>query len=177
MLIPITKPNEEFIYAECQQLKDIYKDGAIVGLYASYYLDDRWVLHLGKTIFKNGKVETIDSCIIHCDGDIAWTDVNKKFSEYLGDVKCVINYGEHCVFDSPEYNLENLDVEVMAMHCQYYFYHRGLDVSNIEYIRCMFEYGEGIEGINLYTELVELLDDILIGYEVISEQNEEKNKS
>ena len=65
MLIPILKPEEKIIYGACQYLKDKYKDGNIVGVYAAYCIDNQWVYHYGKTSLKDGKVETIDNYIIY----------------------------------------------------------------------------------------------------------------
>ena len=173
MLIPVKKPNEKTIYEGCQHLKDVYKDGAVVGLYAAYFIDNQWVYHLGKTVLKNNKVRTIDHCIIYCDENTDWTVVNKKFSQFLKGVKCVINYAEHSHFESAE----NLDIEVMAMYCQYYFHHRGLKSDGIEYARNLFEYGEGVNGINMYDLLTAVISDILDNYEKILKQDEDKTKS
>ena len=76
MLIPILKPEEKIIYGACQYLKDKYKDGNIVGIYAAYCIDDQWVYHYGKTSLKDGKVETIDNYIIYgnpqYDAKLTW---------------------------------------------------------------------------------------------------------
>ena len=172
MLIPIVKPAEETIYAECQHLKDLYKNGAVVGVYAESFIDDKWECCLSKTVLKDNCIETLDRCIIRGEND-----EYKEFSEFLKDVSYVIYYRENSFFDAPKYNVERIDLEVMAMHCQYYFRYRGLNTFDIEGARCTFEYGYGIEGIDMQGELTDLIGNILKKYEDILKQDEEKNKS
>ena len=62
------------------------------------------------------------------------------------------------------------------MHCYYYFHYRGLNVVDISYARSTLEYGEGINGINMYNEVISLINDILDKYEAILEQDKEDNK-
>ena len=175
--MPIGKTNVKIIYRDCQCLKDKYADGKIVGVYAAYRMDDHWTHHFGKTVIKDNKVETVDSYVVHDDGNIDWSEVDKKSNEYMHGVDCVINYSEGVVFDTSEYDIENFDIEVMTMYCYYYFHHRGLDVVDISYARSTLEYGEGINGINMYNEVISLINDILDKYEALLKLDEEHNKS
>ena len=177
MLIPIVKPKEKIIYGACQYLKDTYKDENVVGVYATYCIDNQWVYHFGKTVLKeDNKVETIDSYIVRDNGNLNWDEVRKKNKEFMNGIECVINYAEGDVFESSEYDVENFDIEVMTMHCYYYFHYRGLNVVDISYARSTLEYGEGINGINMYNEVISLINDILDKYEAILEQDKEDNK-
>lgn len=177
MLIPIVKPHEKVIYEECQKLKDLYKDGKVVGTYAASYISDQWFFVVGKTILKDDKIETIDKCVVCGEEAVDWEAANLKFFRFLGDVKYVINYAESGALDADKYNIEYLDIERLAMWCQYYFRYRGLDTSNIEYTRCIFEYGEGIDGIDMYDELTGLIETIFSDYKTILEQDKAKKQS
>lgn len=171
MLIPIVKPEEREIYKACQELKELYKDGKVVGVYAASYINDQWDFVVAKTMMKDNKIETIDRC------DVAeWRTSNEKFIEFLGDVKCVLHYAENGAIDAKKYDIEFRDIEQLAMWCQYYFHYRGIDTLDIEYARSTFEYGEGVEGIDMYEELIGLINIILADYEAIIEQDKEKNK-
>ena len=177
MLIPIAKPEEREIYKACQELKDLYKDGKVVGVYAASYINDQWYYVLGKTILKDNKVETIDRCVIYGEESVDWDAAILKFISFLDGADVVINYAEYEVLDSEEHNIENIDIEKLAMWCQYYFHYRGIDTLDIEYARSTFEYGEGVEGIDMYEELTDLINIILADYEAILEQDKEKNKA
>ena len=176
MLIPIGKINEKEIYRDCQYLKDKYADGKIVGVYAAYYMDNKWVYHFAKTVLKDGKVETIDN-YIYCDsGNLDWGEIHKKSNDFMRGVDCLINYMERKPFVSSEYDIENFDIEVMTMYCQYYFHYRGLNAAKISYARSLLEYGEGVNGIHMYNELISLINDILDGYDALLELDKEENK-
>ena len=173
MLIPILKPEEKIIYGACQYLKDKYKDGNIVGVYAAYCIDNQWIYHYGKTSLKDGKVETIDNYIVYGNDNSDCAEVNQKVNEFMDGVDCVINYSEGDVFDTSEYDIENFDIEVMTMYCQYYFHHRGFSVAKISYARNLLEYAEGVNGINMYDELISLINVIFKKYEALLELDKE----
>lgn len=177
MLIPVIKPEEKEIYKACEEFKDLYKDGKVVGVYAASYINDQWYFVVGKTVLKDNKVETIDRCVIYGEESVDWDVAILKFISFLDGADVVINYAEYEVLDSEEHNIENIDIEKLAMWCQYYFHYRGLEVGEIEYARSTFEYGEGVEGIDMYEELTDLINIILADYEAILEQDKEKNKA
>lgn len=177
MLIPIAKPEEREIYKSCQELKDLYKDGKVVGVYAASYINDQWYFVVGKTVLKDNKVKTIDRCVICGEESVDWEAATLKFIRFLGDAKCVINYAESGALDTERYNIENLDIEKLVMWCQYYFRYRGIDTLEIECARSILEYGEGVEGIDMYDEVTDLINIVLADYEAILEQDKEKNKS
>ncbi|MBE6774242.1 MAG: hypothetical protein E7544_08485 [Ruminococcaceae bacterium] len=177
MLIPIAKPEEREFYKSCQELKELYKDGKVVGVYAASYINDQWYYTLGKTVLRDNKVETIDRCVICGEESVDWKAATLKFISFLDGADVVINYAEYEVLDSEEHNIENIDIEKLAMWCQYYFHYRGIDTLDIEYARSTFEYGEGVEGIDMYEELTDLINIILADYEAILEQDEERNIS
>ena len=173
MLIPIGRINEKTIYKDCQYLKDKYTDGKIVGVYAAYRMDNKWIYHFAKTVLKDGKVETIDN-YIYCDsGNLDWNEINRKTNDFMRGVDCLINYMEREPFVSSEYNIENFDIEVMTMYCQYYLHHRGLSVAKISYARNLLEYGEGVNGINMHNELISLINEILDKYEALLQLDKE----
>ena len=173
MLISIGKPNEKIIYGACQYLKDTYADGKTVGVYAAYCIDNQWIYHYGKTSLKEGKVETIDNYIVYGNNNSDCAEVKQKVNEFMNGVDCVINYSEGDVFDTSEYDIENFDIEVMTMYCQYYFHHRGFSVAKISYARNLLEYAEGVNGINMYDELISLINVILKKYEALLELDKE----
>lgn len=170
MLISIVNPKEEVIYEECQHLKDLYSDGKVVGVYSTYFIEGKWVIHIMKTIMKN-KVEVIDNMIIKTEGVVDWQDVDKRFDDYLNDVKCVIVYDEPNALSFAKSEPKVLDINLTTMHCSNYFNYRGMDVSNIEYARAMFEYGEGVEGLRLDIVLLELINEIIDKYSLILEED------
>ena len=44
-------------------------------------------------------------------------------------------------------------------------------------ITSILEYGEGVEGIDMYDEVTDLINIVLADYEAILEQDKEKNKA
>ena len=60
MLIPLYNPTEEQMYQMCQNLKDLYADNAVVGVYAEYFCDGHWINHVSKTILKDNKVDGVE---------------------------------------------------------------------------------------------------------------------
>ena len=170
MLISIVHPKEEVIYEECQHLIDLYSDGKVVGVYSTYYAEGYWCFRLMKTVL-NSKVEVIDDLHIKTEGAVNWNEIHKKCEEFFDGIKCIINYDEPNALSYDEDEKEVLDINLMTMHCCYYFSNRGLDVINIEYARAMFEYGEGVENLRLDIVLLELLNEIIDKYTFILEED------
>ena len=181
MLIPLYNPTEEQMYQMCQQVKDFYADGAIVGVYANYFCDGHWINHISKTVLKDNKVEEVDRLLIHSHGNIDWIHVTKQIAEFLKGVDCVINYDCYDIFATLRDNVENFetedfDINATVMQVARYFRYRGHDVSQIYYARDVLEYAEGLEGFNFYNEIMILLNEIFDKYHKILEEDKDKEK-
>ena len=181
MLIPLYNPTEEQMYQMCQNLKDLYADNAVVGVYAEYFCDGHWVNHVSKTILKDNKVEEIDRLLIHANGYIDWSDVNKQVAEYLKGVDYVINYDCGHIFDSlknmvESFETKDFDFNATVMQVTRYFNYRGYDVRQIYYARDVLEYAEGLEGFNFYNEIIIILNEVFEKYQAILDEDKLKSE-